>query len=156
MGGNSSLEGRVICFELFINNKRLSRAGIPGYAVLNTMLTWVNHRPCPGSRAHDPSLTVHLGGLDSNGPEWEQGTHVEWASEKLKPGDTVKVRILDADRADPPANKAQLDAMKKKSRRHYLALYRRQRRELDREIKRLEAESKLKKASQRRSRTRVR
>ncbi|MGC4121175.1 MAG: hypothetical protein QM765_42680 [Myxococcales bacterium] len=58
------------------------------------------------------------------------------------------MRVLDADKADPPvesyprSNKAQLDSMKKKSRRHYLALYRRQRRELDKQIKRLEEESK--------------
>jgi hypothetical protein len=144
----------MICFELFINNKRTSRAGIPGFAVLNASLTWVNHRPRPGGRAHDPSLTIRLGGLDSNGPDWEQGTHVDWISEKLKPGDTVKVCILDADKADPPAmsdpsaNKAQLDAMTKKSRRHYLGHYRRQRRELDKQIRRLEAESKPKKGSQ--------
>jgi len=31
--------GHLICFELFINGERIGRAGIPGFGVLNTILT---------------------------------------------------------------------------------------------------------------------
>ena len=51
---------------------------------------------------------------------------------------------MDSERGDPPVEsrpsltKAELATSKEESRRHYLALYRRQRKELDREIARLE------------------
>ncbi len=93
-------------------------------------------------------LSLTLGGLDSNGPTWEQGTHVRWAVPDVKVGDTVEVKIVEAETADPSARefptetKADLDRTRKKSARHYLALYRKQRRQLDREIAHLEHELK--------------
>ncbi|HEY3451294.1 MAG TPA: hypothetical protein VGK67_33355 [Myxococcales bacterium] len=136
----------MICFELSINGKRMTRAGIPGFAVLTSCLTWVNRKPKPGSRAVDHDLSISMTGLDSNGPSWESGTHVGWIGKKLKAGDVVQLRILDADKVDPPKSseprmsKAKLDAMKRKSHRYYLALYKKQRSELDEQIAFIERE----------------
>lgn len=64
-----------------------------------------------------------------------------WASENVKPGDTIKIRILDSDKPDAPkhsqpaATKVEAEASREKSRRYYLALYKRQRKQLDREIR---------------------
>ena len=134
----------MICFEMYVNGKRVARAGIPGFAVLSSILTWVNRR----RDSRDSELTLSLGGLDSNGPPWEQGTHVRWAVPEVTVGDRVEVKIVEADDVDPPAHqyptytKAKLDRMRNKSARHYLALYRRQRQQLDRQIADLEREVK--------------
>jgi hypothetical protein len=69
-------------------------------------------------------------------------------AKKLKLGDTVRIRILEAEKVDPPGRsepeftKARLDALKRKSHRFYLALYRKQRRELDRQIAWIERDMK--------------
>jgi hypothetical protein len=92
-------------------------------------------------------------GLDSNGPPWESGTHLHWAGKQLKVGDVVRLRVLDADKVDPPKStqpgmtKAKLDAMKRKSNRYYLALYRKQRAQLYEQIAWIERDMKASRRS---------
>jgi hypothetical protein len=122
----------MICFDVALNGKRVTRAGIPGYAVLNTDLIWVRPKPRLGARARRPDLRLRVGGLDSNVPDWEDGIHLDWCDRKLKPGDRISVRILEAEDVDPPApemprlNQRQLEALKARSRRFALSFYRKQ------------------------------
>ena len=52
----------MICFELFINGERIGRAGIPGFGVLNTILT--EDKPF---RAAGKLIQLYHKGMLSNG-----------------------------------------------------------------------------------------
>lgn len=138
----------MIVFEVQLNGKRVVRAGLPGYAVLNTIVGWVNRRPRPGLVPEGGELSLRVGGLESNGQSWEDGTHAHWNVPEVSVGDSIRIRIIESENADPPAtthrtaSKAELDADRKRSAKHYLALYRQQRRQLDRQIHHLERELK--------------
>ncbi len=132
----------MICFEVSLNGRRLTTAGIPGFAVLNTILNWVNRRPRPG-RAGSSELCLSVGGLDSNGPDYAgYGTFLDWVRRPLKSGDLVKVRVLERESADPPTarrsdSKAELERDRKDSNRYYLKEHLKRRKEIDTAIARL-------------------
>jgi hypothetical protein len=132
----------MICFEARLNGRKLATAGIPGDGVLAATLTWVKRR---GKRLPDDGrVEFRLGGLGSGRAEWEPGTQIPWSSERLEPGDALELRVIRSDRADPP--RAQSPAKTREeapgdaaaSERHHLALYRKWRRRLERNIRALE------------------
>ena len=65
----------MICFELQLNGRPLTTAGIPGFAVLTSSVTWVQRKPRHSSALDAKELTLHLGGLDSNSEEAD-GVHL--------------------------------------------------------------------------------
>src|SRR5262245_25033312 len=90
----------MICFEVEINGQKVATAGIPGLAVLSVITSWVcSPGQEPGAMIED--LDVSIAGLDSNSED-EEGTHMRWGRRELAPGDTVTVRVLDQETADPP------------------------------------------------------
>lgn len=138
----------MIAFEVHKNGKRVVVAGVPGYAVLSAIVGWVNRRPRPGLVAPKTELNLSVSGMNSNGEEWEQSTHVRWAVPEVKVGDTIRIRIVESEKVDEPnteyptMGKAELNVERKRSAKHYLALYRQQRKALDRQIAHLEHEQK--------------
>jgi|SRR5215831_15819923 len=88
----------MVCLELELNGQKLARGGLPGFAVVTSIVTWV--RSC---REPEGKLTLSLTGLDSNS---EPGEHVGWAGEMLKTGDVVTIRVLESDEADPPLSRS--------------------------------------------------
>jgi hypothetical protein len=126
----------MVVFDVHINGKRVVRAGLPGYAVLTAVLTWANRRPLRGLIPSGSHLGLYLGGTESNGPVWEQGKDVEWTVPKVRVGDSIKIRILDSEEADPPST--WLPPVSFAEPHKQLARYRKRRKQLDREIRRLE------------------
>jgi hypothetical protein len=86
-------------FEVRRNRKRLCVAGIDGDCVLNTIVDHI------ASRRGRPELHLHVGGLISATDE-----HVIWRNIRLKDGDEVTVKIVEADRVDRPRRKYRLDS----------------------------------------------
>ena len=84
-------------FEVSVNDKRLCVAGIGNDGVLNTMVDYVN-----GSGRNE--LFLRVGGLI--GPTNE---HVVWVRRRLKRGDEVRVRIVEATIAEPPKERQRRD-----------------------------------------------
>ncbi len=132
----------MICFALELNGRRLATAGIPGFAVLNAGLTWVQRKP-RNSKAGSSDLELRLGGLDSNS-ETDDGTHLSWVNETLHVGDRVVFKVLEGEKSDPPKSgrrsftSGELEKDRARSARHYLKEYRRQRAGLDKRIRGLE------------------
>ncbi len=84
----------MICFDVEINGQKFARTGLQGTAVLSSILTWVIRKDESAGR-----LFLELGGYDTNS---EPGVHVGWGVKDLGAGDTVTVKILEADNPDPP------------------------------------------------------
>ena len=77
--------GQMLAYEIHRNGKRLCVTGLNGDCVLSTIVT---HVEGPGGRR----LNLHVGGLITAAEE-----HVIWRNTRLKLGDEVKLRIVEAD-----------------------------------------------------------
>ena len=83
----------MIAFEVSINGKKSTTAGIGDYGVLSAILSWVRRR-ADGSE----EMTFDLGGLLSDDQQTE---NLRWLSENLKVGDEVTIRIVDIAQVEP-------------------------------------------------------
>jgi len=85
-------------FEVSINRKRLCLAGIGDDGVLSAIVNWV-------TREASGNLFLEVGGLISPADE-----HVAWVSHKrLRVGDRVEVRIVEARSVDKPKMRRRMD-----------------------------------------------
>jgi hypothetical protein len=94
----------MICFEVTLNEKHLTTAGLPGYAVMSTLISWVRSKYRSGSASKPyEELSLHVGGLDSNEPP---GVTTNWiGSRPLRVGDTICIRVAEQETADPPVHR---------------------------------------------------
>ena len=104
----------MLAYEIHRNGKRLAVAGLDGDCVLSTIVTHVEGRG-------GPRLDLHVGGLITATEE-----HVIWRNTRLKLGDEVKLRIVEANRVDRPQQKYKMDSKqnKKNSKAYVLAICR--------------------------------
>lgn len=84
-------------FEVHLNGKRLCVAGIGDSGVLNAMIDHVSIRD-------RNECYLRVGGLIS--PVHE---HVRWNGKRLKTGDEVRVRIIEATSVDTPDDRTRQD-----------------------------------------------
>ena len=101
-----------IRFQLEVNGESVCIAGIDGFGVLTSIITWAKRDPArfdPAKLPHSSSeqfgsedLNIELGGLDSN--IQPQARPLEWHRRALKAGDVVTIRILEPGSIDeaPP------------------------------------------------------
>jgi hypothetical protein len=117
----------MIAFDVFLNRKKLARAGVGPVGVLTAMTTWVHHRaPQAGGkrRQWDRDLSFSLGGYRStNG---DVGEHFKWEDRKLKPGDVLRIKVITAARVDEPRRRIAEDPklVERSQRRVYQRLKR--------------------------------
>jgi hypothetical protein len=137
----------MIAFDVKVNGKRACVAGIPGYAVLTANLTWVRRHPRPPHLPRESSeLSLSVGGLEGNVSPHDEGQHLRWLTTDMEVGDTATVRVVEREQVDKPrerypqASPEQMEKDRKRSARFYLREYKLRRRELDKNIERLEAE----------------
>jgi hypothetical protein len=95
----------MIVFKVMLNGKALPTAGIPGRAVLTAVVTWVRRlKSPPAGTETEEKLEFHVGWLDSNGEDWENGCSLSWFNGRLKVGDRLTLEIVEQETADPPAH----------------------------------------------------
>jgi hypothetical protein len=112
----------MIAFDVFLNGKKLHRAGVGGDGVLNTIVTWVKLKgdaAAEARRHNEPGEEVRLqtGGLSRN-------THWRWPPRMLRVGDRVTVAIAAARTVDPPIGLTRDSPRRQQQqeRRYYLRL----------------------------------
>jgi hypothetical protein len=115
----------MICFDVFVNGKRLCRAGVGAAGVLTAIVDWVGSAPqSPRLRGRtvEGGLLLHVGGLYS--PDDNTDIHPRWATQQLMPGDEVVVKIVKAERADEPVEKQvnTREFIEQEQRKYYLAM----------------------------------
>ena len=113
----------MIAFDVFLNRKKLARAGVGSDGVLTAMVTWVRRRspPTNGKRRQpqwERDLSFTLAGYRSTNAE--VGEHFKWEDRKLKPGDVLTIKVIAAVRVDEPKRRiAQDPEFVERSRRRY-------------------------------------
>jgi len=89
-----------VCFEIRRNGKRVRRAGLSGYGILDASLTWLRHHP-----DRDPSeadaLSLHVGGVDHSEPAWNG--QLFWDLPAVRVGDRIEIRVTDSKSVDAAA-----------------------------------------------------
>ncbi len=148
----------MIAFEVVLNGKRTCVAGVPGYAVLTAIVTWVHRHARPPHLPKETSeLTLSVSGLDSNSSTHGEGQHLYWFESALRVGDKVQVTVVERDTVDEPrsrrptATPEQMEQSRKRSARYYLREYKLRRAEINRAIARLRKE--VRKVERHRSRS---
>jgi hypothetical protein len=117
----------MIAFDVFLNRKKLARAGVGPDGVLTAMTTWVRRRApeSGGTRPQwDRDLSFSLGGYRSaNG---DAGEHFKWEDRKLKRGDVLTIKVITAARVDEPRRRIAEDPelVERSQRRYYQRLKR--------------------------------
>jgi hypothetical protein len=93
----------MIAFDVFLNGKKLARAGVGSYGVLTAITTSVHRRASPsgGKRSQrQRELSFSLGGYRPTTDEI--GEHLKWEDRKLKPGDVLTIKVITAAQVDEP------------------------------------------------------
>jgi hypothetical protein len=119
----------MIAFDVFLNRKKLARAGVGSDGVLTAMTTWVRRRASRTGRKRrepqwDRDLSFSLGGYRStNG---DVGEHFKWEDRKLKPGDVLTIKVITAARVDEPRRRVveNPELVERSQRRYYQRLKR--------------------------------
>jgi hypothetical protein len=83
-------------FKVFLNGKKLCLAGIGERGVLTAIVDWV-------AQDRGEQLSVQVGGLANE-------EHLKWTGPKrLRVGDEIRVKIVEADSVDRPTQKQAID-----------------------------------------------
>ncbi len=118
----------MIAFDVFLNRKKLARAGVGSDGVLTAITTWVRRR-APRTDGKGPQwdrdLSFSLGGYRSTGGDI--GEHFKWEVRRLKPGDVLTIKVITAARVDEPRRRIVEDPklVERSQRRYYQRLKRR-------------------------------
>ena len=93
----------MFSFHVYVNGKRLCRAGVGDAGVLDTIVSWVGG--VTGSvrtdgHTKDGEARIHVGGLYHPTPE--ETMHVTWHHHRLCVGDRVTIRLVESKVIDPP------------------------------------------------------
>jgi len=92
----------MLCFDVRVNGKRVTLAGVGEDGVLNAIVGWVcQERRSPGEPC---TLDLSVGGLDER-------AHLRWVEDRpLKVGDQVEIAIVEADAPDAPRREPRDDS----------------------------------------------
>jgi hypothetical protein len=117
----------MIAFDVFLNRKKLVRAGVGSDGVLTAITTWVRRRaPESGGKRPqwDRDLSFSLSGYRSTNRH--VGEHFKWQDRKLKPGDVLTIKVITASRVDEPKRRIAEDPklVERSQRRYYQRLKR--------------------------------
>jgi hypothetical protein len=99
-------------FDVYLNQKKLCRAGVGDDGVLSAIVNWVTGRD-------RGDLFPEVGGLIS-----PQKQHVHWVRQKpLRVGDRIQVRIIETTLVDKPVKQPRTDpAVLLRAKKQYLRM----------------------------------
>jgi len=90
-----------VAFDVFVNGKKLCRAGVGELGVITAIVSWVRRAASASENAsaNSEELLLEVGGLYHDAAR--SNVHKRWAHLYLAPGDRVNVRIVRAASFDP-------------------------------------------------------
>ena len=110
----------MIAFDIVVNDKKVCTAGVDSdYGMLTAILSWARRdlsRLPVEVRAEVPAEALQMvvsGQRNLDGSDLE---NLQWKGCDLKPGDEIRIAIVDVDRVDAPASteKVSPNCVKKK------------------------------------------
>jgi hypothetical protein len=115
-------ERRMTVFDVYLNDRRICRAGVGGDGVLSAIVSWTRLTGAAVAEARRrkrprEEARLHVGGLADN-------SHVSWSDRDLRTGDRVGLVLGQSGRADPPATVRRRNAAddERRERAYYLRL----------------------------------
>ena len=88
----------MITFEIYLNGKKICTAGVGDFGVLSTSLAWRGAQPHQKGGKSAPSyLRLDVGGIADS-----SGEHLRWLGRKVKRGDLIAIKVVEAASADKP------------------------------------------------------
>lgn len=90
----------MLAFEYHVNGKKLCTAGLSCAGVVATHIHMVRGIKESNERKLPDDLYLHVGGILSR-----TRTHVTWLHRELKNGDSIRVDVVEAKKADRPKKK---------------------------------------------------
>jgi hypothetical protein len=92
----------MLCFDVYVNGRRLCRAGVGSGGTTAILHCSAGSRRSAGARGRSKRDQVDLdvGGLFS--PRPEENHFPKWVARRLKLGDEVLIRLVEARKADHP------------------------------------------------------
>ena len=117
----------MIALDVFLNRKKLARAGVGSDGVLTAITTWARRRSSRTDRKRSQGnrdLSFSLGGYRRTNDNISE--HVKWENRKLKPGDVLTIKVITAERVDEPRCRVAEDprSIERSQRRYYQHLKR--------------------------------
>ena len=110
----------MIAFEVKVNGKKVCTAGIRQFGNLCAHLDWSRGpqvAPSTGFQHHDEFLEfkvagVHVRHKPKKAPNLKRGFRytetLEWISRRLRAGDEITIRVVEASHADAPRKRRRL------------------------------------------------
>ncbi len=87
----------MIAFEVHVNGKKICTAAVGDLGVLTTCLSWRGTQPYEkGGPSIAEYLRLDVGGLA------DSGEHLRWLDRKIRRGDVVSIKVVEADFPDKP------------------------------------------------------
>jgi hypothetical protein len=86
-------------FSVLINGQAVATIGAGSQGLLTAIIHWMAGRPSEIGG----EFSLMLGGLTSGASDQQE--HLRWPSPSLTLGDEVTIRLVDADRVDPPSHR---------------------------------------------------
>lgn len=107
-------------FQIYLNGKKLTTAGVGDLGVLSAVVSWVrrkgDHTLAKKQDRMEEELSLHVGGLISPTEE-----HVRWLDRGLKVGDEVRIAIAEDAKVDRPSHRKRRDRAKElRSQKRYV------------------------------------
>jgi hypothetical protein len=111
-------------FDVYVNDRKLCRAGVGDDGVLNAIVSWVKLTGEAARTARELAqplehARLHVGGL-------RRDVHLKWPEPELRVGDRVAIQITRSARRDPPVGRHRRNPQREREqqRRYYLQLKR--------------------------------
>ena len=92
----------MIVFDAFLNGKRLCRAGVGDIGMLYASVAWARAGRRGALSQKEAMLALNVEGRTAE-------SYRVWQRVKLKPGDQVRLKVLEGNSADTPAHETPFD-----------------------------------------------
>ncbi len=92
----------MLCFEIYINGKKICTAGPPEHGSFSTTVSWHNRMQAEGEVVNDShNGEIYATGYEDHDP-W-QGKHLKWFAEcaNWTLGDEIVIKVVESDSPDP-------------------------------------------------------
>jgi hypothetical protein len=96
----------MIAFEVYLNGKKICTAGVGDLGVLTACLAYRGAQPYEEG---GPPVSEYIR-LDVGGYVPDSREHLRWRERKLKPGDSVTLKVVKAGSVDKPRERKRTNA----------------------------------------------
>ncbi|HKC63904.1 MAG TPA: hypothetical protein VKB86_09715 [Pyrinomonadaceae bacterium] len=95
----------MTCFEVTINKKLVCTAGVNDVGMLLALVELAKRKPQSKGQRNRDYIKLRVGGSEANDGRIEQ---LDWLNRRIKVGDEIKIRVVEASRSDKPKSRESL------------------------------------------------